>query len=193
MEFLAMNKINLPRNQLVSQSQVARSKSAISVSFYYHIHYWFRKNKEMFLEYFMYIINITSFAAPQDSTASEDAGIKPRARICKPFKEPRNRFPAWRNRYFMMNGPSRYTSWRMAHRSTSWRMAPSHKEPGRAHYVTGDNEADSFCGQSNNMLYSWVGWRLNGDFSTEGDVMRGSVESVGDRSCKGAAAREIII
>ncbi len=72
-------------------------------------------------------------------------------------------------------------------------MAPSSKEPGTAHYVTGDNEADLFCVQSNNMQYSWVGWRLNGDFSAEGDVMRGSVESAGDRSCKGAAAREIII
>jgi hypothetical protein len=40
----------------------------------------------MYLEYFMYIINITSFAAPQDSTASEDAGIKPRARICNVIK-----------------------------------------------------------------------------------------------------------
>ncbi len=26
-------------------------------------------------------------------------GIKVRARICKPFKGPRNRFPAWRNRF----------------------------------------------------------------------------------------------
>ncbi len=31
-------------------------------------------------------------AAHPDSTVSEDAGIKPRARTYKPFKEPRNRF-----------------------------------------------------------------------------------------------------
>ncbi len=72
MEFLAMNKINLPGNQSVSQSITSRQikiRHICIILLSHTLQIYCRKNKKMFLEYFMYIINITSFAAPQDSTA----------------------------------------------------------------------------------------------------------------------------
>ncbi len=38
-------------------------------------------------------------------------GIKVRARICKPFKEPRNRFPGWRNRFVSSLNVYKYGLW----------------------------------------------------------------------------------
>jgi hypothetical protein len=43
---------------------------------------------------FMYAIQHCFICLHSDSAVSEDAGIEPRNLICRPFKEPRNRFPA---------------------------------------------------------------------------------------------------
>ncbi len=57
------------------------------------------------------------FSAAASLKKGEAATEHPRACIFKPFKEPRNRFPAWRNRFLVQNffcraGPPGYISWR---------------------------------------------------------------------------------